>query len=201
MSTKESKKLFSPAEVASRLGVSPVTVRSWASKGWLNPQITPGGHRRYLWEDVERLLLDHPVQTASSHAHRILLVDDDTQFRSYLADALSALAPEAEIMLAADGFQAGMVMVDFRPDLIFLDYVMPGLDGAAICRQIRSDSRFTGTRIFAVTGYSGQAIEHDLLTAGADKVLLKPLPIATLMEILAQCCPQLLADPQTRPGK
>ena len=190
---KDDPILLTPAEVAKRLGVSPITVRSWVAKGWLASQVTPGGHRRFLWQDVERLMAEkrQPVrpQTPSetpARTARILVVDDDPQFQSFMADAIATLLPEAIVRVAANGFQAGMAMAELRPHLVLLDYAMPGLNGAAVCALIRSNAAYADTQIVAITGFADQATRNALLLAGADRILLKPLPLDTLKEVLSK---------------
>jgi len=178
--------LLTPAEVAKRLGVSPITVRSWVAKGWLPAHMTPGGHRRFLWADVERLLEQRRQMATVPTVPKILVVDDDPQFRAYLLDALVTLLPQAALREAVDGFQAGMAMAEFQPDLVLLDYAMPGMNGAAVCRLIKSNPAYAGTRVVAVTGYADAGIHAALTDAGADQILLKPIPLATLEAMLHQ---------------
>lgn len=52
--------LLSPAEVAKQFRVGPKTVTRWADRGLLKTIRTPGGHRRFLVEDIQRHLNDHP---------------------------------------------------------------------------------------------------------------------------------------------
>jgi excisionase family DNA binding protein len=178
--------LLTPAEVAKRLGVSPITVRSWVAKGWLPAHLTPGGHRRFLWADVERLLEQRRQMATVPTPPKILVVDDDPQFRAYLLDALVTLLPQAALREAVDGFQAGMAMAEFQPDMVLLDYAMPGMNGAAVCRLIKSNPAYAGTRVVAVTGYADAGIHAALTDAGADQILLKPIPLATLEAMLHQ---------------
>lgn len=175
------EKLMTPSEVAARLGVSPITVRSWVSKGWLRSRATPGGHRRFLWAEVERLIAERrPV----SSTRKILVVDDDPQFRAFLVDALEMLLPLAVIHEAVDGFQAGMLMAESHPELVLLDYAMPGMNGAAVCRLIKSNE--SPARVVALTGYADSIIQAELMEAGADKVLFKPLGLDALRLMLEQ---------------
>ncbi len=175
------EKLMTPSEVAARLGVSPITVRSWVSKGWLKSSLTPGGHRRFLWTDVERLMAERQPASATS---KILVVDDDPQFRTFLLDALEMLLPSAEICEAVDGFQAGMLMAEFQPGLVLLDYAMPGMNGAAVCRLIKSSA--SPARVVALTGHANSTVQAELMGAGADRVLFKPLGLDALRLMLEQ---------------
>jgi len=181
--TDDTKKLMTPAEVAKRLGISPITVRSWVAKGWLTSHMTPGGHGRFLWADVEQLIAQRRDITLPA-ALKILVVDDDAEFRAYLVDALAMLLPAATLREASDGFAAGMAMAEFHPQLVLLDYSMPGINGAAVCRMIKSNKQYSGTRVVVVTGYADAATQATLTDSCADEVLLKPTPLRVIEGML-----------------
>jgi excisionase family DNA binding protein len=54
MTSNNNKTFLTPGQAAKLLMVSPITVRAWARKGLLLSESTPGGHRRFLLENVER---------------------------------------------------------------------------------------------------------------------------------------------------
>jgi len=178
--------LLSPAQVAQMLGVSPITVRSWVTKGWLTARITPGGHRRFTRAAVEDFIRRRQsAQGGEARGPlRVLVVDDDAQFRGFLLDLLEDWAPAIVADSAADGFEAGLKVVAFQPDLILLDETMPGLNGASVCRRIKSDHRHAGVRVIGMTGYHSPDIEKALLEAGAECVLHKPIEIDVLRQLL-----------------
>jgi len=180
----KTEQLMTPAEVAKRLGVSPVTVRSWVNKGWLKSQRTAGGHRRFRWEEVEKLVSNDPERLARNNDVRILVVDDDRQFRSFILDTLALLLPDAELRYAADGFQAGMVMASFKPDLVLFDYAMPGLNGAAVLHIIRDDSTYRNTQVVAITGLPSEENLYELKKAGAETILQKPISVQEIRLVL-----------------
>lgn len=175
---------MTPSEVAERLGVSPITVRSWVNKGWLASSVTPGGHRRFLWEDVEQFKTQRLKEKARYKVCRILVVDDDVHFRAFMIEVLTTLLPDVEVREAVDGFQAGTAIAEFRPDLVMLDYSMPGMNGASVCRQIKSSEIYAATRIIAMTGHADLAIQAELKDAGADGLLLKPVSIQVIGDML-----------------
>jgi excisionase family DNA binding protein len=178
--------LLSPAQVAKMIGVSPITVRSWVNRGWLPANTTPGGHRRFAREDVLQLVRQRGGQLpAPRRPLRVLVVDDDAQFRSYLMELLAELAPEAEVEQAADGFEAGIKVAEFLPDIVLLDQSMPGLNGASVCRRIRSVPQHSAIRVIGVTGHLDRRVEQEMLAAGAERVLHKPLDVLALREVLA----------------
>ena len=167
------------------MGVSPITVRSWVNRGWLAAYPTPGGHRRFSRQDVLDLVRRQGGRRSGAGRARLLVVDDDAQFRGYLAELLSELLPLAEVEQAADGFEAGIKLAEFLPDIVLLDQSMPGLDGAAVCRRIRGAAQHAAVRVIGITGHHDPRVEQAMLAAGAERVLHKPLDVATLREVLA----------------
>jgi CheY-like chemotaxis protein len=161
------------------MGVSPITVRSWVNRGWLQATTTPGGHRRFTRQDVAAL-----AARQEPRPPRMLVVDDDSHFRGYLVELLGELVPGAEIAQAADGFEAGIMVSEFLPDVVLLDQSMPGLKGASVCRRIRSVPQLAGVRVIGITGHLDRGVEQEMLAAGAERVLHKPLDVAALRDAL-----------------
>ena len=165
---------MTPNEVAELLMVSPVTVRQWAQKGWLKAVTTAGGHRRFMCEDVEAFARERGVRLASDGPSRVLVVDDNRSFARYLADLLATLPEPVVVATAHDGFDAGRKIHLFKPDIVLLDLKMPGLDGFAVCQQIKDDASTHNTKVIAMTGYFTPENEAKILAVGADACLSKP---------------------------
>lgn len=165
---------MTPNEVAELLMVSPVTVRQWAQKGWLKAVTTPGGHRRFLGEDVESFAKERGLQLLSEGPLRVLVVDDNRSFARYLADLLATIPDPAVVATANDGFDAGRKIQLFDPDIVLLDLKMPGLDGFAVCQQIKEDPLTQHIRVIAMTGYFTPENELKIRQAGAEACLAKP---------------------------
>jgi len=192
MSTKRqsmkarSRQYLTPNEVAEMMMVSPVTIRQWASKGELPALTTPGGHRRFVRHDIEdfarqRGLALLPVAREET---RILIVDDDQQFASYLKELLGMSSQVVSIELAYDGFEAGQKVETFQPNIVLLDLMMPGLDGYEVCHRMKDDPRTKSIRIIAMTGYpSDENIQH-IMSEGAEICLAKPIVTDKLFELL-----------------
>jgi len=103
----------------------------------------------------------------------ILIVDDEPTARETL---IAMLEPEDyQLELAEDGFQALQMLGTLEPDLILLDVMMPGMDGFAICRRIRSTPQLAEVPIILLTALD----DHDSLVSGiesgADDFLNKPI--------------------------
>lgn len=110
---------------------------------------------------------------------RILVIDDDRDVRDGLARALARATPY-EIATAADVFEAGYQLAAFRPDLVLLDIVMPGMGGFDICERLRRLTAGEKLRIVVLTGFSGAGHNEQSLLAGADLFLVKPQDVQTL---------------------
>jgi DNA-binding response OmpR family regulator len=100
---------------------------------------------------------------------KILVVDDEPA----MVGALGALLGQAghHIVAAYDGDEALRRFRSESPDLVLLDLAMPGMDGAAVCRAIRSES---DTPIVIVSGEGDRTATVELLDLGADDYVRKP---------------------------
>ncbi len=183
MASNDDKPYLTPSEAAKLLMVSPITVRAWAQKGLLPSETTPGGHRRFLRESVE--LFAKQSKTAPQRNNlRVLIVDDDKQVAEFLVEWLTGLDEPFVVSSAADGFEAGIKVHSFEPDIILLDLMMPRLDGFAVCRQIKADPDTSDIRVIAMTGHLSPENEQRILEAGAEVCIPKPLDIKFLLELL-----------------
>ncbi|NIP71902.1 MAG: response regulator [Gammaproteobacteria bacterium] len=180
----DDKPYLTPNQVAELLMVSPVTVRRWARLGRLNAASTPGGHRRFRREDVERFAREHglAVDRPAAEPLRVLVVDDDRQFAEYVAELLARASERVVTALAYDGFDAGHQVHAFRPHIVLLDLMMPGLDGVEVCRLLKSDAVTRGIRVVAMTGYPSHGRVDEVLAAGAVACLAKPFKKQELLD-------------------
>lgn len=180
------KEFFTPAEVADLLMVSPVTVRLWARRGALPSVQTPGGHRRFMRDAVEQFARDNQltVRFGLDRALRILVVDDDPVLRLILTEHLAACGEQVRVDTAVDGFQAGQKVVRFRPDVVLLDILMPGMSGIDVCREIKSDPATRNIRVIAISGYMVDEQRQAALAAGAEACMSKPVDLEQLDALL-----------------
>ncbi len=174
---------LTPSQVAELLLVAPVTVRQWARKGWLRAELTAGGHRRFLKSEVERFAVERGLRLhhESREGIRLLVVDDDPQFSAFLVELLRDQEGIGQVAVAADGFDAGIMTQRFRPDVVLLDLMMPGLDGFSVCGRLKQDRSTRHIRVIAMTGYSTAENRKRILEAGAEQCLAKPFDITQLL--------------------
>jgi two-component system response regulator MprA len=109
-------------------------------------------------------------------APRVLVADDDEGVTSVVARTLKREG--YEVRTAPDGDEALRSVREWRPDAIVLDVLMPGTDGLAVCRQIRSERPDLG--ILMLTAKDGASDQIVGLDAGADDYLVKPVSLEVL---------------------
>ena len=114
---------------------------------------------------------------------RILVIDDNRD----AADSFAALlcADGAAATAIYGGGEAVDALARYRPDVIFLDLGMPGIDGYQTARAIRSDPRGGEVVLIALTGWGGADIRRRTEDAGFDLHLVKPVFPADLLAIVA----------------
>ena len=115
---------------------------------------------------------------------RILIADDDNIFRFALEKLLVKWG--YEVSAARDGNEAWEILANERaPSLALLDWMMPGMSGAELCREIRKQNREPYTYVILVTGKADKQDTINGLAAGADDYLVKPFDSGELKARLA----------------
>ncbi len=107
---------------------------------------------------------------------RIALVEDDVAIREALSDLLVQRGYEP--VEVCDWAQASRAVLDAAPDLVLLDLGLPGVDGTAICRELRDKS---GIPIIVVTSRASEMDEVLAMTMGADDFITKPYSVYVLV--------------------
>lgn len=113
---------------------------------------------------------------------RILVVDDDRAIVNQIIHILKKSPEKYVFTSATDGFRAGQALLEFNPDLIILDLMLPGIDGFQVCRNIRGNERTKQTKILAITGYDSPENREKIFAYGADGYLAKPFTIEELTQ-------------------
>ena len=194
------KDTYSTHDVAKICCVTPTTVIRWIEDGLIPAFKTVGGHRRVRREDIERVCQERGipfnVQTGDETG-RILVIDDEPVVTDLLRDVVTDLNRAFEIEVARDAFDAGRQVVLFRPQLIFLDLMMPGVDGFEVCARLKRDSATAHTEVVAITGYYTEANTERILAAGAAACLRKPLDVREVRRRVVESF-RLREDPAAR---
>lgn len=115
-----------------------------------------------------------------AHTHRVLVVEDEDN----IALALQYVVERAghRFFRVTDGAEAERAIRETRPDLIFLDVMLPQVSGYDICRSVRQDPACAGVKILMMTARGSVAQRDRALSAGADGFLAKPFSLDDLRE-------------------
>lgn len=125
--------------------------------------------------------------TASKSRHalarRILVIDDSLDHVRSLALLFHTMGHHVDY--AINGTAAVDMATAMKPDVIFLDVLLPDGHGSDVCRELRKHSVLNKTRIFGITA-SNRMLDHQLaLDAGCDDVLRKPVSPETYERLIA----------------
>lgn len=115
------------------------------------------------------------------HTPLILVVEDDADMRQLIVDYLARARLRAQG--AGDGQEMALALQRQRPDLIVMDIMLPGVDGLALCQQLRADPATAWLPIIMLTARDGALDRVVGLELGADDYLSKPFEP---MELLAR---------------
>jgi twitching motility two-component system response regulator PilG len=121
------------------------------------------------------------VSSADKNASAKVMVIDDSQTIRRTAETLLAREGYA-VITASDGYEALGKIVDQKPDVIFIDIMMPRLDGYQVCALIKGNPTFSGTPCIMLSSKDGVFDRARGRIVGSDQYLTKPF---TKDEILA----------------
>ncbi len=177
------KTVFTTGEVAEICKLSQQTVIRCFDRGELKGYRVPGSKfRRIPRESLLQFLKEHnlPLDELGRGKTRVLVVDDDPAIVEMLVEMLERDG-RFEVQSASTGFDAGLRTREFQPDVIILDFMLPDINGNAVCRRIRSDDALKDVRIIIVSGVVEREQVEKLIEDGADDFIQKPFRIEKLV--------------------
>jgi twitching motility two-component system response regulator PilG len=113
---------------------------------------------------------------------KVLVIDDSNTIRR-TAETLLAKAG-CNVATASDGFDSLAKIVDIKPDVIFIDIMMPRLDGYQTCALIKNNDEFKSTPVIMLSSKDGLFDKAKGRIVGADDYLTKPFGRAELLDAL-----------------
>ena len=122
------------------------------------------------------------METKKLSGVKILIVDDSNTIRRSAQMFLEHAG--CEVMLANDGFEALTQVVDHKPDMIFIDVMMPRLDGYQTCTLIKNNIHFRSIPIIMLSSKDSLFDKARGRLAGCDEYLTKPFTKEGLLQMV-----------------
>ncbi len=104
---------------------------------------------------------------------KILVVDDEERVLGLL-EAVLDIDDRFEVISTKDGEEALAVCRQQKPDLVFLDLLLPGMDGYSVCRRLKQSVESSSIKVVILTAMAQEAERHTAAEIGADDYLTKP---------------------------
>jgi len=193
------KTVFTTGEAAKICKVSQQTIIRCFDNGQLKGFRVPGSRfRRIPREALYKFMRDNgiPTDALESGKRKVLLVDDDAE----LVELMNKFLDEDgrfEVRIASNGFDAGLMVKEYRLDIIVLDVMLPDINGKEVCHRIRADATLEDVRILCISGMIEEDKVQELRLAGADKFLHKPFDVE---ELIDEMCALLEIEPASTPA-
>ncbi len=201
-------------EAARLLGLAVRSVQLMVDRGDLQAWKTPGGHRRISRESLDRWRAgDRPAPVAPGAADaagvvpsqppgarpsargpgdhaRVLLIEDSMHFQNLIGLLMRQKFPDVELRMASDGIVGLAMAGEFQPDVLMVDILLPGIDGATLITSLRSHVQFRHMQVIVVTSLSADGLAPYAFALTGIPVVHKPRLVAELPGLLAQCLAQ-----------
>ncbi|HEX3724890.1 MAG TPA: response regulator [Pirellulales bacterium] len=178
------KTVFTTGEAAKICKVSQQTIIRCFDSGQLKGFRVPGSRfRRIPREQLYAFMRDNgiPTDALESGKRKVLIVDDDQELVELIVDVLDKDG-RFEVRTVNNGFDAGMMVKEYHPDLIVLDVMLPDINGKEVCQRVRTDKSMDDVRIICISGMVEDDKIEDLKASGANDFLHKPFEVETLIE-------------------
>src|SRR6476660_9583145 len=182
------KTVFTTGEAAKICKVSQQTIIRCFDNGQLKGFRVPGSRfRRIPREALYKFMKDNgiPTDALESGKRKVLLVDDDPDLVEMMSKVLEDDG-RFEVRIAGNGFDAGMMVKEYRPDLIVLDVMLPDINGKEVCLRVRADQTLEDVRIICISGMIEDDKIQELRDAGANDFVKKPFDVENLVDRICQ---------------
>ena len=178
------KTVFTTGEAARICKVSQQTIIRCFDNGQLKGFRVPGSKfRRIPREQLFLFMRDNgiPTDALETGKRKVLVVDDDPDLVELIISVLNDDG-RFETRVANNGFEAGMMVKEYRPDLIVLDVMLPDINGKEVCIRVRSDGSLENVKIICISGMVERDKIRELKEAGANDFLQKPFETDVLID-------------------
>lgn len=202
----------STRDVARALGLAVRSVQLMVDRGELTAWKTPGGHRRIARDSVLRWLdmrevgvpptsgspatvasARPPATTSGSERSRqrrrkrVLLIEDSAHFQNLVRLLMAHEFPEVELHVAEDGIIGLIKAGELQPDVLLVDLLLPGVDGATLVSRLRTYTLFQHSQLIVVTSLNAEQRIPFAMALDDLPVIEKPSLTQKLPEMLKAC--------------
>jgi len=134
----------------------------------------------YIPLDLKPHEKDEAVQNESIEANsvKILIVEDNDEFRTFLAKELSLIYQVYEARNGVEGYEKAM---ELAPDLVISDLMMPGISGSVLCGKIKSNVNISHIPVIILTAKSTEMAQIESFKTKADAFIAKPFNMEVLL--------------------
>ncbi len=188
------KTVFTTGEAAKICKVSQQTIIRCFDSGQLKGFRVPGSKFRRIPRDVLFKFMKVngiPTDALESGKRKALVVDDDVELVELIRDVMEADG-RFDVRVANNGFDAGMMVKEYHPDIIVLDVMLPDINGKEVCQRVRGDSTMDDVQIICISGMVERDKIDELKQAGANDFLQKPFETD---ELMSRICKLLDVEP------
>ena len=192
-------------EAARLLGMSVRSVQLMVDRGELEAWKTPGGHRRIARASLDNLRATvrkttPPPRPAGSIAvspgrPRVLLIDDSIHFQKLVSLLMRQRFPDVELHVADDGIAGLALYGQLQPQVLIVDILLPGIDGATLITSLRSHAQFAHSHLVVVTSLDVPQRAPYAFALDQLPVIHKPRLVTELPELLMQWLPAPSVEP------
>jgi excisionase family DNA binding protein len=199
---------FTTLEVARALGMSVRSVQLMVDRGELEAWKTSGGHRRIAPASVERwrsarnlvksaTTLGEPESNVAAPGRRggspqhprVLLIDDSIHFQKLMSLLIRQRFPGIELHIADDGIAGLALYGQLQPQVLIVDILLPGIDGATLITSLRSHPQFANSHLAVVTSLDEAQRAPYAFALEQVPVIHKPRMVAELPGLLTKWLP------------
>jgi len=184
---KVEKVFCTTTEAAAILAISVGTVQLWVDKGLLVAWKTAGGHRRVTRESINKILHASPTaqpktpatvapQNQTAERLRVLVVEDDRDLTRLYQTVLRRWPMAPLVETSDNGIEALLAVERLKPDLLFIDLNIPGVDGFQMLNILNGKAGYEGMTAVVVSGLS--AAEMAERGGVPPNILVLPKPIS-----------------------
>jgi CheY-like chemotaxis protein len=125
-----------------------------------------------------------PSGSVTQRHTRLLLIEDSSHFQTLVSLVVGKHLPQAELHIADDGIAGLALAGKLEPDVLLVDIVLPGIDGATLITSLRSHPQFSHSQLVVVTGLDDQGLAPYTFALGGVPVVHKVRLVEDLPPLL-----------------